>query len=124
MDVSSDGIRREARVRGGIGATSASARADVDPWEQLRARGEKATITAMEHAEKRKQRRNQEKAAIHGQDQKNRHAPNVITARSNPLVVQCRKLLREQTRKKAGVVKIEGIDGIMQTIPTVPNQHT
>ena len=33
---------------------------------------------------------------------------DIITSRSHPLVYQCRKLLREQSRKKAGVVRIEG----------------
>eukprot|EP00041_Stephanoeca_diplocostata_P027971 m.780705 g.780705 ORF g.780705 m.780705 type:complete len:425 (+) comp23283_c1_seq3:585-1859(+) len=88
---------------------------DSNPWDQLRARGERASITAAEYAEKRKQKRKQAGNNNHGQES-NRQTRTVITARSNPLVVQCRKLLREQTRKKAGVVKIEGAKFILECL--------
>lgn len=71
----------------------------ADPWDSLRLKAHKTTTAEEFRVEKRRRESD-------GRD--HFRQKDIISSRSHPLVYQCRKLLREQSRKKAGVVRIEG----------------
>lgn len=71
-----------------------------DPWDQLRraTRGEAPVVTAEEHREKRRERN------VKGP----KRSKGIIMSRTDPLILECRRLLREQVRKREEVVRVEG----------------
>eukprot|EP00729_Bicosta_minor_P017551 gene17551-29505_t len=88
-------------IGGGGGRGSASPNREFDPWDQLRmqtAKGDAAALTAARKSVAR-----------------TTFKPS-IRSKSHPLISHCRKIMREQARKREGVMRVEGVKLILTAL--------
>lgn len=99
----------------GISDGGGTAVRDFDPWDQLRMQSVKGDAEAMTQARKN---------VASQQAARTTFKPS-IRSKSHPLISHCRKIMREQARKREGVMRVEGVKLILTALeygwePEVP----